>query len=107
MTREDLPRVFHRLPASRLERTIASRHWLSVVGAEWDNSLIERGVQTKNATRNQVAFFVFSSSAYEFTPVPRTTPRAPDRNRTCDLWYRKPTLYPLSYGGALIEVITA
>lgn len=24
---------------------------------------------------------------------------APDRIRTCDLWYRKPTLYPLSYGG--------
>lgn len=24
---------------------------------------------------------------------------APNRNRTCDLWYRKPTLYPLSYGG--------
>src|SRR6478609_6562413 len=32
---------------------------------------------------------------------------APDRNRTCDLWYRKPTLYPLSYGGVPIEVITA
>src|SRR6188768_4295422 len=24
---------------------------------------------------------------------------APDRNRTCDLRYRKPALYPLSYGG--------
>ena len=32
---------------------------------------------------------------------------APDRNRTCDLWYRKPTLYPLSYGGVPIEGITA
>lgn len=32
--------------------------------------------------------------------------RAPDRNRTCDLWYRKPTLYPLSYGGVPIEVTT-
>ncbi len=31
---------------------------------------------------------------------------APDRNRTCDLWYRKPTLYPLSYGGVPIEGIT-
>ena len=31
--------------------------------------------------------------------------RAPDRNRTCDLWYRKPTLYPLSYGGVPIETI--
>ena len=29
---------------------------------------------------------------------------APDRNRTCDLWYRKPTLYPLSYGGVPNEV---
>jgi hypothetical protein len=38
-----------------------------------------------------------------------TAPRisAPDRNRTCDLWYRKPTLYPLSYGGVPIEVITS
>ena len=25
--------------------------------------------------------------------------RAPDRSRTCDLRYRKPALYPLSYGG--------
>ena len=25
--------------------------------------------------------------------------RAPGRNRTCDLRYRKPALYPLSYGG--------
>lgn len=22
----------------------------------------------------------------------------PDRSRTCDTWYRKPVLYPLSYG---------
>lgn len=29
--------------------------------------------------------------------------RAPDWNRTSDLWYRKPTLYPLSYGGVPIE----
>ena len=32
---------------------------------------------------------------------------APDWNRTSDLWYRKPTLYPLSYGGVPIEGITA
>ena len=32
---------------------------------------------------------------------------APDWNRTSDLWYRKPTLYPLSYGGVPIEDITA
>ena len=32
---------------------------------------------------------------------------APDRNRTCDLWYRKPTLYPLSYGGIPVETTTA
>ncbi len=32
---------------------------------------------------------------------------APDWNRTSDLWYRKPTLYPLSYGGVPIESITA
>lgn len=32
---------------------------------------------------------------------------APDWNRTSDLWYRKPTLYPLSYGGALIEITIA
>jgi len=25
--------------------------------------------------------------------------RAPERIRTSDLWYRKPALYPLSYGG--------
>ncbi len=31
---------------------------------------------------------------------------APDWNRTSDLWYRKPTLYPLSYGGVPNEVIT-
>ena len=24
---------------------------------------------------------------------------APGRNRTCGLWFRKPSLYPLSYGG--------
>src|SRR6266536_3254552 len=24
---------------------------------------------------------------------------APGRNRTCDSWFRKPSLYPLSYGG--------
>ena len=24
---------------------------------------------------------------------------APGRIRTCDSWYRKPVLYPLSYGG--------
>ena len=24
---------------------------------------------------------------------------APERIRTSDLWYRKPALYPLSYGG--------
>jgi len=33
--------------------------------------------------------FRLKSSAYEFTPGLRTTRRAPDRNRTCDLWYRK------------------
>src|SRR5690606_11323757 len=32
--------------------------------------------------------------------------RAPDRSRTCDLRYRKPALYPLSYGGELIEPIS-
>ena len=25
----------------------------------------------------------------------------PDRNRTCDTWFRKPLLYPLSYGASL------
>ena len=33
---------------------------------------------------------------------PATLPRlmgAPGRNRTCDLRFRKPLLYPLSYGG--------
>ena len=29
-----------------------------------------------------------------------------DRIRTCDLWYRKPTLYPLSYGGITGETTT-
>ena len=28
-----------------------------------------------------------------------TSQRAPGRIRTCDLRYRKPALYPLSYGG--------
>jgi hypothetical protein len=26
-------------------------------------------------------------------------PNTPGRDRTCDLWFRKPSLYPLSYGG--------
>ncbi len=26
----------------------------------------------------------------------------PDRIRTCDLWYRKPVLYPLSYGDSAV-----
>lgn len=30
---------------------------------------------------------------------PGVTKSAPDRSRTCDLRYRKPALYPLSYGG--------
>lgn len=29
---------------------------------------------------------------------PETSQSVPDRIRTCDLWYRKPVLYPLSYG---------
>src|SRR5699024_10597682 len=29
-----------------------------------------------------------------------TSQRAPGRTRTCDAWFRKPTLYPLSYGGS-------
>ena len=33
---------------------------------------------------------------------PKTS--TPDRDRTCDLRFRKPSLYPLSYGGALLEV---
>lgn len=33
--------------------------------------------------------------------------RAPDWNRTSDLRYRKPVLYPLSYGGVPIDNITA
>ncbi len=31
---------------------------------------------------------------------------APDWNRTSDLWYRKPTLYPLSYGGGPVKIST-
>ncbi len=31
---------------------------------------------------------------------------APGRNRTCDLRFRKPLLYPLSYGGDLRRDIT-
>ncbi len=29
---------------------------------------------------------------------PPSRKSVPDRIRTCDLWYRKPMLYPLSYG---------
>ena len=29
---------------------------------------------------------------------------APDRSRTCDLRYRKPALYPLSYGGRSVQL---
>src|SRR5487761_1494409 len=32
-------------------------------------------------------------------PVFRLKASAPDRTRTCDARFRKPTLYPLSYGG--------
>ena len=30
---------------------------------------------------------------------PARKPNTPDRDRTCDLRFRKPSLYPLSYGG--------
>ena len=30
---------------------------------------------------------------------------APGRTRTSDAWFRKPTLYPLSYGGAAGDCI--
>jgi hypothetical protein len=30
---------------------------------------------------------------------------APGRNRTCDLRFRKPLLYPLSYGGNVLELL--
>ena len=30
-------------------------------------------------------------------------PGAPGRNRTCDSWFRKPLLYPLSYGGGEVQ----
>jgi hypothetical protein len=32
--------------------------------------------------------------------IPHRFPGAPGRTRTCDARFRKPTLYPLSYGGA-------
>jgi hypothetical protein len=38
-----------------------------------------------------------SREIYELSP--ETSQSAPERIRTSDLWYRKPTLYPLSYGG--------
>lgn len=31
--------------------------------------------------------------------TPKKVVRALGRNRTCDLWFRKPSLYPLSYEG--------
>jgi hypothetical protein len=30
---------------------------------------------------------------------------APGRTRTCDARFRKPTLYPLSYGGLVIKLL--
>lgn len=30
---------------------------------------------------------------------------APGRIRTCGLWFRKPSLYPLSYGGPVLATI--
>lgn len=33
-----------------------------------------------------------------------TEETTPDRIRTCDLRFRKPPLYPLSYGGKLCEL---
>jgi hypothetical protein len=36
---------------------------------------------------------------------PATSQGAPGRSRTCDARFRKPTLYPLSYGGVLVKVL--
>ena len=45
--------------------------------------------------------FVKRLEQFRETPIFRC---APDTNRTCDLRYRKPTLYPLSYEGNAIQV---
>ena len=38
-----------------------------------------------------------------FERVPtRKNEGASGRIRTCDTWYRKPVLYPLSYGGGIV-----
>ena len=41
------------------------------------------------------------SSFKELRPLLRHVDElsTPGRDRTCDLWFRKPSLYPLSYGG--------
>ncbi len=41
----------------------------------------------------------FCDSLAPFNPLTSTFPGAPGRIRTSDARFRKPTLYPLSYGG--------
>ncbi len=62
--------------------------------------------QTKKSRPTGRDFFSLRGYANVHTVVTRTTRCAPDRSRTCDLRYRKPALYPLSYRGVPIETIT-
>lgn len=64
---------------------------------ERKNNICEGGVgdllQPMNRSRRCLVKKLHRKSGGAFTYC------APDTNRTCDLWYRKPMLYPLSYGG--------
>jgi hypothetical protein len=51
-------------------------------------------------------FAVFSDDCVSVREAHRTI-NTPGRDRTCDLRFRKPSLYPLSYGGGTSAVPTA
>ena len=61
-----------------------------------------RGVTTGNTDRHICARDLAGADA-----LATTIGSAPGRIRTCDSWYRKPVLYPLSYGGGVVPALGA
>ena|GEM_PF-3596263 len=65
-----------------------------------DAYVVQRTLSTfavRSEKAEMAGFGAFVRERTHQTPPFRKS--APDRSRTCDLRYRKPALYPLSYGG--------
>ena len=84
----------------------AYRHTLGSL-SDWDAYLQWESRLTGPRANLKLADVVAEEGDWGHKKGPWSGPSTPGRIRTCDTWFRKPLLYPLSYRGTCTTIFQA